>query len=131
MTFKDLKFNKIDEDQLFRAKQTIGEYGIELSVIAGKGAYSYPREEMDSIEEYSSYEVAVISKDGDFITKLFYGGEDDVVGWVDEDEINDLIKAIESSIKRVDGELEIVMVEDVRGKEDKDWNKWVEIPWHM
>ena len=45
--------------------------------------------------------------------------------------IRDRIKAIESSIKRVDGELEIVMVEDVRGKEDKDWNKWVEIPWHM
>jgi hypothetical protein len=58
--------------------------GIELSVVAGPGMYSLPRDAGNSPDDFDKFEVAVIDQDGRFIG--------DVEGWQSRSDINKLIE---------------------------------------
>ena len=58
--------------------------GIELSIVAGKGMYSTPREDLGSPDLYSSFEVAIFDQEGNMV--------DDVLGWKSKEDINILIQ---------------------------------------
>jgi len=58
--------------------------GIELSIVAGQGMYSTPREDLGSPDLHSSFEVAIFDKKGGMI--------DDVLGWQSREDIDTLIQ---------------------------------------
>ena len=56
--------------------------GFSISVITGGLAYSTPREDKDSPDDFASFEVAVFAPDGDFTREFFpEDHNDDVLGW--------------------------------------------------
>ena len=64
----------------------------KLSVVAGKGMYSLPREDFDDESLFSKFEVAILKND-DFVTKEFFpDNPDDVIGWQTRTDIDELIK---------------------------------------
>lgn len=65
-----------------------------LSVVAGNGLYSTPRDSISSVSEVSAFEVAVFEPNGDFWTSEDW--TDEVVGWQTREDINNII--IEASI---------------------------------
>lgn len=67
--------------------------GYQLSVVAGAFAYSIPRKDFESADEYEAFEIAVFDQDGEFVTSQF-GFGDDVQGWLTRDEINQLMEKI-------------------------------------
>jgi len=93
--FKDLKFKKkwngVGSNYTF-------DNGITLSVQAGSGLYSTPREDHSSADDYSSFEIAIWNEKGEWITQDIVpnpnGGE--VAGWVSRDEIDEIISIIKS-----------------------------------
>jgi hypothetical protein len=58
--------------------------GIELSVVAGPGLYSLPREAGKSPDDFGKFEVAVIDTAGEFLG--------DPLGWQTREDIDGLIK---------------------------------------
>ena len=94
-TFKDLVFGE-------RLGGSLGarmdfDNGFSISVIAGKSAYSTPREDKDSPDDFVSFEVAVFAPNGDWATKQFVPDlDDDVLGWQDRGQINALMLLIQS-----------------------------------
>jgi hypothetical protein len=91
-TFKDLKFEKkwggVGANYTF-------DNGITLSVQAGIGNYSTPREDLPSSDNYSSFEIAMWDKNGDWITQdIVPGHNDDVVGYVSRENIDEIISFI-------------------------------------
>ena len=71
--------------------------GFSISVVAGRMAYSTPREEKDSPDDFSSFEVAVFAPNGDWATKQFVPDlDDDVLGWQERGQINALMLLIQS-----------------------------------
>ena len=69
---------------------------ITISIQAGQGIYSTPREDGLEAESYSAFEVALINYKGDFITDKFINcGEDKVAGWVSRSVINNVIYQLE------------------------------------
>jgi len=64
--------------------------GIELSIVAGTGMYSAGktgvRGAVDNVEDVSSFEVAAIDVDGEFLG--------DPKGWQSREDINELIKLL-------------------------------------
>ena len=93
-TFKDLKFEKkwhgVGSHHTF-------DNGITLSVQAGEGIYSTPREDHSSADDYSSFEIAIWDKNGDWITQDIlpnHPNGSEVAGWVSRDEINEIISLI-------------------------------------
>ena len=65
---------------------------VTISVQAGRGIYSTPREDGLEPENYSHFEVAILNTLGEFVTDKFIDcGEDIVAGWVSRDVINNLI----------------------------------------
>jgi len=71
--------------------------GFSISVVAGKMAYSTPREDKDSPDDFLSFEVAVFAPNGDWATKQFVPDLDDnVLGWQDRGQINALMLLIQS-----------------------------------
>lgn len=71
--------------------------GFSISVVAGRMAYSTPREERDSPDDFASFEVAVFGPDGGWATKQFVPDhDDDVLGWQDRGQINALMLLIQS-----------------------------------
>jgi len=69
---------------------------ITISIQAGQGIYSTPREDGLKPESYSAFEVALINYKGDFITDKFINcGEDKVAGWVPRSVINNIIYQLE------------------------------------
>jgi len=71
--------------------------GFSISVVAGKMAYSTPREDKASPDDFASFEVAVFAPDGDWATKQFVPDlDDDVLGWQDRGQINALMLLIQS-----------------------------------
>ena len=89
LEFKPRGFGGVGATQTF-------DKGITISVQASKVNYSTPKEDLTSPDEFSSFEVAVWGDDGEFITKNFTG-DDDVIGWQSRDEINTLLKTIQST----------------------------------
>jgi len=98
------KVMKVFKDLVFKNKLGGGigarmdfDNGFSISVIAGKMAYSTPREDKDSPDDFASFEVAVFGPDGDFNRKFFPEGHlDDVLGWQDRGQINALMLLIQS-----------------------------------
>lgn len=93
--FKDLKFEPRDMGGV-GAKHTF-DNGITISVQAGSGIYSTPKENLTSSDQFSSFEVAMWDEDGEWVTKDFVpDAGDDVLGWQDRGEINALILLIQN-----------------------------------
>jgi hypothetical protein len=70
--------------------------GITISVQAGSGNYSTPREDLTSSDQFSSFEVGIWDKDGEWITKEFApDNNDDVIGWQGRGEISFLMVKIQ------------------------------------
>jgi hypothetical protein len=94
LIFKDLIFEKTFGG--VGAKHTF-DNGITISVQAGSGIYSTPRENLSHPDEYSSFEVAMMDGEGHWATKDFIPNHnDDVKGWVDREEISALMIKIQS-----------------------------------
>ena len=62
--------------------------GIELSIVAGPGMYSLPRDAGNSPDDFNKFEVAVFDEDGNFIMD----DGNDVLGWQSRSDIDELIK---------------------------------------
>jgi len=41
-----------------------------------------------------TFEVAIVDEDGNFRTKYFVGGTDDVIGWMNRDDVEKLVNSI-------------------------------------
>jgi hypothetical protein len=93
--FKDLKFEKkwggVGANYTF-------DNGITISVQAGSGVYSTPRENHLSADDYSSFEIAMWDEKGEWITQDIVPNPngDDVAGWVSRENIDEIISIIES-----------------------------------
>ena len=59
--------------------------GIELSIVAGPSMYSTPKFAGSSPDEFSSFEIAVIDNDGNFL-------DESPLGWQSRLDIDHLIK---------------------------------------
>ena len=97
ITFKDLKFVKRDMGGI--GINHSFDNGISISIQAGKFPYSTPRENLDSVDDYSSFEVAIFNEleGGRFATKDFVpSANDDVLGWQDRGQINTLMLMIQN-----------------------------------
>jgi hypothetical protein len=69
---------------------------LTISIQAGKGIYSTPREDGLEPESYSHFEVAIFNTLGELVTdKFIYCGEDTVAGWVPRSVINNIIYQLE------------------------------------
>ena len=94
-TFRDLVFHKNGTGGI--NSRTDFDNGFSISVIAGGLAYSTPREDKDSPDDFSSFEVAVFAPDGDFTLEFFPEDvNDDVLGWQERGQINALMLLIQS-----------------------------------
>ena len=94
-TFKDLVFHKNGTGGI--NSRTDFDNGFSLSVIAGGMAYSAPRKDGDSPDDFEAFEVAVFAPDGEFTREFFPEGHyDDVLGWQDRGQINALMLLIQS-----------------------------------
>ena len=94
-TFNDLQF-KLNDGIGVIARMPF-DNGFQLSVVAGKMAYSTPREFNSDPDFFSYFEVAVFGPNGDFATRDFLPeSKDDVLGWRSRAEINTLMLQIQS-----------------------------------
>ena len=88
--FKDITFKQHRLGKGHIQGSLMLDNGIELSVVAGSGMYSTSkngaRSAVNKVEDVSSFEVAVIDKDGEFV--------DDVLGWQGREDIDNLIKKL-------------------------------------
>ena len=95
---------KVFKDLVFKEKIGGGigakmefDNGFEISVITGRMAYSTPREDKDSPDDFASFEIAVFDPQGNWATKNFVPDhDDDVIGWQDRGQINALMLLIQS-----------------------------------
>lgn len=95
---------KTFRDLVFHANRTGGinsrmdfDNGFSISVIAGGMAYSTPREDKDSPDDFAAFEVAVFAPNGDFTREFFPEDHwDDVLGWQERGQINALMLLIQS-----------------------------------
>jgi hypothetical protein len=74
--------------------------GLVLSVVAGRIAYSTPREDDLDSSQYSSFEVAILDSDGEFVTRDILQIDNlqidsDVLGWQGREEINNIMEIIQ------------------------------------
>lgn len=92
--FKDLEFKKTFGG--VGATHTFNN-GITISVQAGSGIYSTPKENLTSSDQFSSFEVAMWDEDREWVTKDFVPDlDDDVLGWQNRGQINALMLLIQS-----------------------------------
>ena len=91
ITFKDLIFK--DHHHMINAHRVF-DNNWEISVSAGVGAYSTPREDLKNQESFSSFEIAIFNPKGDFATSEVLQIDDDVVGWQGREDINNIIEMI-------------------------------------
>jgi len=96
MSFSDLSFQKRADGAHFSNTEI---NGYKLSVVAGNMMYSEPRINLESVDDYVTFECAVLYK-GEFVTEQFVTNiNDDVVGYMTRDDIGSLIHAIETGQK--------------------------------
>lgn len=90
-TFKDLIFKNrlggINAHHVF-------DNDWEISVAAGKIAYSSPREDGLDSSQFSSFEIAIFNPNGEFATSEILQIDDDVAGWQGREDINNIIEMI-------------------------------------
>ena len=93
-TFKDLVFHSNRTGGI--NSRTDFDNGFSISVIAGRMTYSTPREDKDSPNDFSSFEVAVFAPDGEFTREFFpENHSDDVMGWQSRADINTILLQIQ------------------------------------
>ena len=93
--FKDLVFHSNPSGGI--NSRTDFDNGFSISVVAGRIAYSTPREDKDSPDDFSSFEVAVFAPDGEFTREFFpEDHDDDVLGWQEQGQINALMLLVQS-----------------------------------
>ena len=91
--FKDLVFHSNPSGGINSRKDF--DNGFSISVIAGGIAYSTPREDKDSPDDFASFEVAAFAPDGEFTREFFPEDHNgDVLGWQSRKDINELINKI-------------------------------------
>lgn len=66
----------------------------QVSIVAGEGAYSTPKENLSESDKFSSFEVAIFNPDGDFATGEVLQIDDDVVGWCGRDDIDNIMAMV-------------------------------------
>lgn len=94
-TFKDLVFHSNRTGGI--NSRTDFDNGFSISVIAGRMTYSTPREDKDSPNDFSSFEVAVFAPDGEFTREFFpENHSDDVMGWQSRADINTILLQIQN-----------------------------------
>ena len=97
-TFRDLVFHKNGTGGI--NSRTDFDNGFSLSVIAGGMAYSTPREDKDSPDDFASFEVAIFNGGGEFVTKDFLPGhDDDVIGWRTRTDIDNIMIKVQGGRK--------------------------------
>lgn len=93
--FKDLVFNQKGHGGIGTAMKF--DNGFEISVQAGSFAYSSPRRNSDSPDDFDMFEVAVFGPNGKFTREFFPPDhDDDVLGWQERGQINALMLLIQS-----------------------------------
>jgi hypothetical protein len=93
MNFNDLNFKQNDTGGIHARMEFAN--GNVLSVVAGSGMYSTPRENLNSPDEFSTFEVGIFGPDGGWATRNFFPNcSDDVMGWQSREEINSIIELI-------------------------------------
>ena len=93
MNFNDLVFKDNGSGQL-QAKVEFAS-GNVLSVMAGSGMYSTPRENLNSPDDFSAFEIAIFNSNGGWATRDFFPNcGDDVMGWQSREEINSIIEMV-------------------------------------
>jgi len=91
--FKDLVFHSNPSGGI--NSRTDFDNGFSISVIAGRMAYSTPREDKNNPDDFSSFEIAVFAPDGEFTREFFPEDHvDDVLGWQSRKDINSIIEKI-------------------------------------
>ena len=94
-TFNDIQFTTHPNGYGIAGILAVNDFTI--SVIAGPGYYSFPKQDFKSPDKFTSFEVSVWDNDGKFVTQdLYPGHENDVIGWLSKDDINDLILKLET-----------------------------------
>jgi hypothetical protein len=94
-TFRDIEFFPSMGGNL--KSSTKFDNGFEISVIAGEFAYSTPREDKDSPDDFDKFEVAIFNDEGEFVTSDFVLDlDDDVLGWQNRGQINALMLLVQS-----------------------------------
>ena len=89
--FKDIKWKQHKLGKGFIQGLLTLDNGIELSVVAGSGMYSSPRDAGDSPDNFNAFEVAVFDAAGNFITDFPNSDTNDVLGWQSRSDIDALI----------------------------------------
>lgn len=94
MNFNDLDFKIRDVGGGIQARVQFAN-GNVLSVVAGSGMYSTPRENLNSPDDFSEFEIAIFDSNGNWATQNFFPNcDDDVMGWQSREEINSIIELI-------------------------------------
>ena len=94
-TFKDLVF-KVRGGENIHAVEKF-DNGFSISVVAGEVAYSTPRKNMGSADDFSTFEVAILNDEGSFTRKFFPDHHDDVLGWQERGQINALMLLVQNA----------------------------------
>ena len=98
MEFKDLKFKKHSVIEGIQATLEV-KPNIFISVVAGKGMYSTGktghRAAVSKVEDVSTFEVGIIDENLEEENQ-----EWDVQGWMNREEINDILKTISNGKDR-------------------------------
>ena len=80
-TFNDIKWKTHQLGKGYIQGLISLDSGVELSIVAGKGLYSLPREAGNSHEDFNKFEVLVINEK-----------ENEPLGWQSRTDIDNLIK---------------------------------------
>ena len=92
LVFKDLEWNSWQDGVASSPKF---DNGFQLSIAAGPHKYSSPKDESNSPDDFSSFEVAIFDPQGNWATKEFFPNHnDDVLGWKYRGQINALMLLI-------------------------------------
>ena len=98
LVFKDLEWKSWQDGVASSPKF---DNGFELSIVAGPGKYSSPKDESNSPDDFVSFEVAIFDPQGNWATKDFVPDHhDDVLGWQSRGQINALMLLIQSKNKK-------------------------------
>lgn len=94
ITFSDLKFKEVSERGGFSSHTDIN--GFTLSIQASKFSYCSPKANLDSVDDYNEFEIAIWRKDDlvNWRTSEFVDVHDDVAGYMSRSEINKVIQKL-------------------------------------
>jgi hypothetical protein len=90
MEFRDLKFKKQHHGGI---GATVDFNDITVSIQAGQFVYSTPREDLLDSSMYSAFEVAIIDKEGRYVTEKYIEdcSDGEVSGWTSKETIEELL----------------------------------------